>query len=71
MGVVSSLDAVSSLAGRKLSPDADPKGKKSKNKMLEYDGLKIRLALKGLHCNSYNAILTGEISTCKILCWRY
>ena len=35
MGVVSSLDAISSLAGRKLSPDADPKGKKSKNKMLE------------------------------------
>ena len=29
MGVVSSFDATSSLRGRKVSPDADPKGKKS------------------------------------------
>ena len=29
MGVMSSLDATSSLIGRKASPDTDPKGKKS------------------------------------------
>ena len=29
MGVVSSLDTTSSLRGRKVSPDVDPKGKKS------------------------------------------
>ena len=33
MGVVSSSDAISTLMGRKVSPEADPKGKKpSKNK---------------------------------------
>ena len=37
MGVVSSLDATSTLNCRKTSPDVEPKGKKSSKKHNMYD----------------------------------
>ena len=49
MGVVSSLDATLSLNGRKVSPDADPKGKKSK----KFKTFVLNNVLERVHFDTY------------------